>query len=170
MPSRQRARAGTGRRRLNEGSAIFDEFLVDPAPAVVPPPHLAKHQPTGDRTPRDEDGPEVPNLRPGRLGTRGWDGKMVTVGSHTRPVEQKASARYRDRAIPQSSSELNLTGQGYLGGRCSRGFRLRVPVHLAGDGNKFAHFDETHSARVRDRRSGEPQTRQGIQAASPPRV
>ena len=63
-------------------SAIFDEFLVDPAPAVVPSPHLPEHQPTGDRSPRNENSPEVPNLGPGRFGAHVWDLKMVTVRSH----------------------------------------------------------------------------------------
>src|SRR5258708_2691793 len=30
----------------------LDEFLVDPTPAVVPPPDLSKNQPAGDRSPR----------------------------------------------------------------------------------------------------------------------
>jgi hypothetical protein len=45
----------------------FDEAFVDPTSAVVPAPDLAPHQPSRDRSPRDEDGPEVPHIRPGRL-------------------------------------------------------------------------------------------------------
>lgn len=49
---------------------VFDKFLVDPAPAVVPAPHLAPQQPTGDRASWHNHRPEMPGVRPRSLGIK----------------------------------------------------------------------------------------------------
>jgi hypothetical protein len=43
----------------------LDEGLVDPSPAVVSPPHTAPDYRAIDRTPRNDQGPNVPEPRPG---------------------------------------------------------------------------------------------------------
>src|SRR5439155_2150613 len=60
---------------------VFDELLVDPAPAVVPAPYLAPQQPPRDRAPRHHDRPEMPGVRPRPLGTDRRDLKQV-VSAH----------------------------------------------------------------------------------------
>src|SRR5689334_1868327 len=43
---------------------VFAETLVDPAAAVMAPPHLADDDMPADRAPRQQHGPDVPQLRP----------------------------------------------------------------------------------------------------------
>jgi hypothetical protein len=40
---------------------LLNEFLEDPVAPVVPSPHSTKNKPAGNRSPRNDDGPEVPN-------------------------------------------------------------------------------------------------------------
>jgi hypothetical protein len=49
------------------GMFKFDEAFVDPTSPVVPAPDLAARQSSRDRSARDEDGPQVPDIRPGWL-------------------------------------------------------------------------------------------------------
>jgi hypothetical protein len=50
---------------------VLDELLVGPVPPVVASPNFSIHKPPRNRSPRDDDGPKVPNAHPGRprLGT-----------------------------------------------------------------------------------------------------
>jgi hypothetical protein len=48
---------------------VFNEFLVDPVAPVVPAPDLTGNEPAGNRSPRNEDGPKVPDFCPGRFRT-----------------------------------------------------------------------------------------------------
>jgi hypothetical protein len=60
---------------------VFDELLVDPAPAIVPAPYLSPQQPARDRAPRHHNRPEVPGVRPRPLGTERGDLKQI-IAAH----------------------------------------------------------------------------------------
>lgn len=65
---------------------IFDELLVDPAPSIVPAPHLAPQKSAGDRSPRDHDRPKMPDIGPGSTSMPGEALKeIVAVHIHFRP-------------------------------------------------------------------------------------
>src|SRR4030088_2677632 len=44
---------------------VLNESLVDPVSPVVPSPDATDNKPAGDRSSRNDDVPEVPNLSPG---------------------------------------------------------------------------------------------------------
>jgi hypothetical protein len=43
---------------------VLNEFLVDPAPAVMTSPYLSENEPARNRPPWNDDGPKVPDFRP----------------------------------------------------------------------------------------------------------
>jgi hypothetical protein len=58
---------------------VLNEPLVDPASPVVPSPDATDNKPAGNRSSRNNDDPEVPNLCPGRLGSPVQHPKIVVV-------------------------------------------------------------------------------------------
>src|ERR1700674_4306766 len=58
---------------------VLNEFLVDPVSPVVPSPDATDNKPSGNRSSRNDDGPDVPNLRPGGLGSPVQHLKIVVV-------------------------------------------------------------------------------------------
>lgn len=50
--------------RVHSIARGFGEFLVDPAATIMATPHLTEKKPPGDRAPRDDNCPEMPNFRP----------------------------------------------------------------------------------------------------------
>jgi hypothetical protein len=48
----------------------LDELLVGPTPPVMASQDLSIHEPTRNRSPRNDDRPKVPNAYPGRLRPR----------------------------------------------------------------------------------------------------
>ena len=44
---------------------VLDELLVDPMASIVPPPDPTENKPAGDRSSRNNNGPEVPDFSPG---------------------------------------------------------------------------------------------------------
>src|SRR5260221_11317482 len=73
---------------------VKGEFLINPVAPVVAPPDLSKYQAAGDRSPRDEDGPQLPCLSPGWR--RGQVQHIMTIplSNHPRTLS-KTKARRR---------------------------------------------------------------------------
>ena len=53
-----------GERFLITVIRILDEFLVHPAPPTVAPPYDSPNEPTGNRSSRHDDPPEMPSIGP----------------------------------------------------------------------------------------------------------
>ena len=58
---------------------VFDKFLVDPVAPVVPAPDFSANKPAGNRSPWKDDGPKMPDFRPGRLCTQAQQLKTVAT-------------------------------------------------------------------------------------------
>src|SRR4051794_35276833 len=103
VESARRVRGATSRSRRIEtptdhapGNSvrIFGELLVDPAPAVMAPPDLPGQQFSGDRSPGNDDLPEVPDLGPGGFWGQVQDSKpFLAFGMHPRSRSNEAAGR-----------------------------------------------------------------------------
>ena len=43
---------------------MLDEFFVGPTSPTAAPPYRSPNEPTGDRSPRDDDSPKMPGIDP----------------------------------------------------------------------------------------------------------
>src|SRR3954453_15999517 len=65
--------------RVHSIARGFGEFLVDPAATIMSTPDLTEKKPPGDRAPRDDNCPEMPNFRPCGFCTGAQYLRMVLV-------------------------------------------------------------------------------------------
>jgi hypothetical protein len=86
---------------------ILDKFLVYPLPPVMASPNSSVHEATGNRSPRDNDRPEMPNFRPSRVRLQRPIKVIPTGIEHARP--QGLQAEY-DRLTVLSAFTLRIFG------------------------------------------------------------
>jgi hypothetical protein len=80
----------------------FGELLVRPMPSIMATPDSSVDEPACNGSTREEDGPQVPCLRPGWLRVQLHHGLIVAVSDHWFPLkEQSRRAEYnRPTASP----------------------------------------------------------------------
>src|ERR1700687_1769730 len=71
---------------------ILNEFHINPVVPIVSPPDLSKDEPAGDRSSRDEDGPQMPCLSPGWRRAQVQQVMIIAVSNHARPLSKNQAA------------------------------------------------------------------------------
>jgi hypothetical protein len=113
---------------------VLNDPLIDPLSAVVPSPDATDNKPACDRSSRNDDGPEVPNLCPGGPGRPVQDLKIVVAlrGHLRRPIPSvRAPGASCLRAVTANRSSSRTC----LRSRCHSRKRLaRLPCEVDGFG------------------------------------
>jgi hypothetical protein len=104
---------------------VLNEPLVDPVSPVVPSPDATDNKPSGNRSPRKEDDPEVPNLGPGGPGSSVRHLKIVVaLRGHLRrrppPVRAHGASCLRAVAANRSCSRTCLCSRCHSRNRLAR--------------------------------------------------
>jgi hypothetical protein len=104
---------------------VLNDPLVDPVSPVVPSPDAADNKPARDRSPRNDDSPEVPNLCPGGPGRPVQDLKIVVAlrGHLRRPipsVRARGASCLRAVTANRSSSRTCLLSRCHWRNRLAR--------------------------------------------------
>ena len=113
---------------------VLNEPLVDPVSPIVPSPDATDNKPTGNRPSRNDDGPKVPNLCPGGLGSSVQDLKIVVAlrGHLRRPTP---SVRARGASCLRAVTANRSSSRTCLRSRChSRNRLARLPCEVDGFG------------------------------------
>ena len=108
---RDRALRGSGfsPRQCGDRSAfVFGKLLVDPSSAVMAPPDPAGQKPSGDRSPRQQHVPQMPDLGPGGLWAQAQDSKSAFS-------EHRASSS----AGPFAEQDRSTAGRGRIPDACT---------------------------------------------------
>ena len=70
---------------------ILDEFLINPVPAVTASPNPSVYEPTGNRSPRNDDRPKMPNFRPSGSRRQCSINEIMTANHHLPSRKTKAA-------------------------------------------------------------------------------
>ena len=95
-----------------------DKRLIDPATSIVTTPDLSANQSPGDRAPRDERGPWMPDCQPVGLWFELEKTQMVRLSANMEilgTLRRCHPQLFVHGRIVQSPSDFNLTDQGYCG-------------------------------------------------------